>query len=114
MARDALSRINQSIRQGIASTVIISQETGQPPLSSITFSTSDGRTVKYYQFNNKLNFVNGTSTSTLSQDLLCIAFTYPRTDDTSILSVSITTQKDTYENGTKALQMAIEKVRIMN
>jgi uncharacterized protein (TIGR02599 family) len=114
MARDALSRINQSIRQGIASTVIISQETGQPPLSSITFSTSDGRTVKYYQSNNKLNFVNGTSTSTLSQDLLCIAFTYPRTDDTSILSVSITTQKDTYENGTKALQMAIEKVRIMN
>jgi hypothetical protein len=43
-----------------------------------------------------------------------IAFTYARTDDPSILSVSITTEKETYESGTKALQMAIEKVRVMN
>ena len=32
----------------------------------------------------------------------------------TILSISITFEKATYEGGTKALQMAVEKVRIMN
>lgn len=114
VARDALGRLNQDLRQATATSIEISQETGQPPCSSITFATSDGRTLKYYQSNKNLMFVRGTSTATVAQGLRYIAFTYPRTDDATIISVSITTEKETYEGGTKALQMAIEKVRIMN
>ena len=114
IARDALSRINQSLRQAKATSIVITQETNQPPCSSITFQTSDGRTLKYFQSDKNLDFVQNSSTSTLATGIRYIAFTYPRTDDATILSVSITTEKDTYEGGSKALQMAIEKVRIMN
>jgi hypothetical protein len=114
-ARDCLSRINQSLRQAVATSVVIGQESGQPPCSSVTFTTVDGRTLKYYQSNKDLNFSNGSSTSTVAADCMrYIAFTYPRTDDSTILSVSITVEKNTFDRGTKALQMAIEKVRVMN
>ncbi len=113
-ARDTLSQINQALRQAQASTIVISQETGQPPISSISFTTIDGRSLKYYQNNKSLNYVVSGSTKTLSDGLRYIAFSYPRTDDSNILSVSVTFEKDTYHGGTKALQMAIEKVRIMN
>ena len=114
IARDSLSRINQSLRQATASSIAISQESGQPPYSSITFTSVDGRFIKYYQSGKNLNAVVGTSTKTLTDGLRYIAFSYPRTDDPTILSVSLTFEKDTYQGGTKALQMAIEKVRIMN
>lgn len=113
-ARDALSRINQSLRQATADSVIITQETNQPPSSSISFSTIDGRSLKYFQSGKYLSFHNGTSTTTIVDGLRYIVFSYPRSDDSTILSVSVTFEKDTYQGGTKALQMAIEKVRIMN
>jgi type II secretory pathway component PulJ len=113
-ARDALNQINQSLRQADASSVIISNESSQSPFSSIMFSTIDGRSMKFYQQNDKLNFVNNGSTNTVADGLRYIAFTYPRTDNSTIISVSVTFERDTYQGGTKALQMAIEKVRIMN
>jgi type II secretory pathway component PulJ len=113
-ARESLSIINRTIRQAQKSTISISQETNQPPYSSISFSTVDGRTMKYYQSGLNLFQVQNGSTRTLEQNLKYIAFTYPRTDDSSILSVSVTFEKSTYEGASKALQMAIEKVRIMN
>lgn len=113
-ARDTLSVINRTLRQASMASIVVTQETGQPPYSSISFKTSDGRLLKYYQSNQNLEFVNNGSTGTLTNNLRFIAFTYPRTDDSSIISVSVTFEKATYEGGAKALQMAIEKVRIMN
>ena len=113
-ARDSLGQINRSLRQGSAASVCVSQESGQPPYSSIQFSTVDGRALKFYQINKDLKFVNNGSTTTLAQGLNYIAFSYPRTDDSNIISVSLTFEQDTYQGGVKALQMAIEKVRIMN
>ncbi len=113
-ARDSLSQINQSLRQAYASSINISQESGQPPTSSISFSTVDGRNIKYFQSNKSLYYVVGGSTKAVASGLSFIAFNYPRTDDASILSVSVTYEGSTYQGGTKTLQMAIEKVRIMN
>lgn len=113
-AREALTQINKLLRQAKASTITISQESGQPPLSSIVFETIDNRDVKYYQEGRDLKFVTSGSTRTVSEGLRYIAFTMPRTDDAKILSVSLTFEKGTFEGGTKALQMAIEKVRVMN
>lgn len=113
-ARGNMDRINKMLRQAYSSSIIISQETNQPPYSSISFSTIDGRSIKYYQQGNKLNFVQNGSTQTVTDLLRYIAFAYPRTDDPGIISVSLTFEKKTYEGGTKALHMAIEKVRVMN
>jgi prepilin-type N-terminal cleavage/methylation domain-containing protein len=113
-ARDSLNTVNQTLRQASAATITISNETGQPPFSSITFSTVDGRNLKMYQSGKSLNFVQNNSTTTIASGLRYVAFSYPRTDNSYILSVSVTYEQDTYQGGTKALQMAIEKVRVMN
>lgn len=113
-ARESLSHINKSLRQAEAETLLISQGTDQPPYSSISFSTVDGRDMSYFQVDNELQFSVDGGTLTLSENLRYISFAPPRTDDPNIISVSVTFERATYEGGTKALQMAIEKVRIMN
>ncbi len=112
-SRTSLSQINRNLRQAVGSTIVISQETGQPPYSNISFTTVDSRSVKYYQQGTTLFVVDG-ATVTLAKGLRYISFLYPRTDDTGIVSVSLTFEQSTYERGTKSLQMAIEKVRVMN
>jgi prepilin-type N-terminal cleavage/methylation domain-containing protein len=113
-ARDSLSQINRNLRQAKASTIVVSQEAGQPPYSALYFDSVDNRVMKYYQQDKKLYVVSNGSTSTLADNLRTIAFAFPRTDDPGILSVSVTFEKETYEGSSKALQMAIEKVRVMN
>lgn len=125
-ARGALANINRDLRQARASTITVSSLSGQPPHSCILFSkyNSSGGTeyVSYYQRANKLYQTRSAAAlascahngKMVANNLRYIAFTYPRTDDDAIISISITFEKATYEGGTKALQMAVEKVRIMN
>lgn len=125
-ARGALSNINRDLRQALASTISISARSGQPYHSCVYFgkynSVGAVEYVSYYQNSNKLYQVRSSSAITscsgagkmIANNLRYIAFTYPRTDDPTILSISLTFEKSTYEGGTKALQMAVEKVRIMN
>jgi len=112
-ARASLDEINRFLRQGISTSMTIDQDTNQPPWSRIRFRTVQGQTIKFYQSGHTLYSVN-VSTTVLSRNLQYISFTYPRTDDPTILSVSMTMQKDTYEGGNKALELSIEKVRVMN
>lgn len=118
-ARLSLEMINRSLKQAKASSITIDQASGNSPYSSITFETIEGTGYRFYQ--DKKNLVMEIRRSglwsgakILSKNLRYIAFTYPRTDDTRILSVSITTEKQTYEGGAKALQLSQEKIRIMN
>lgn len=118
-ARGALSNINRDLRQAQSANIVIDSLPGQPPHSRITFPKlvqgGGTATVTYYQKGNALFQGSGTGEGHLvASNLRYVAFTYPRTDDDSIISVSITFEKATYEGGTKALQMAVEKVRIMN
>jgi len=112
-ARADLDMINRFLRQAQSSTVIVDEATNQPPLSRITFTTVEGQTMSFYQSGKTLYEV-GQSTIALSQNLQYIAFTYPRTDDPTIISVAMTMEKDTYQGQFKALELSIQKVRIMN
>ena len=67
-----------------------------------------------YQEGKHLYYMKNGSTGTLAENLRFVAFTYPRTDNSGIISVSMTFEEDTFAGHTKALQLSIEKVRVMN
>ena len=118
-ARGSLSNINRELRQAQASSIVIDELAGMPPHSRITFTRyrPDGSTrkISYYQNGRKLYLsVAGADGKMIADKLKYIAFSYPKTDDDSIVSVSLTFEKETYEGASKALQMAVEKVRVMN
>jgi len=113
-ARVSLDVINRMLRQAQASTIVIDQVSGQPSWSRISFTLADGRAMSFYQTNNVLYHNNGGGVSVLCRDVGFIAFSFLRTDDTSLVSVALTTQASTYRGGSKALQLSIQKVRIMN
>ncbi|MDD5627487.1 MAG: type II secretion system protein [Elusimicrobia bacterium] len=112
--RASLDVIDRFCRQAKAGTVIVDQAAGQPPFSRISFTSVQGQNVSFFQSGSKLFMQLGSTLTMLSSNVAFIAFTYPRSDDTSIISVAITTQASTYLGGTKALQLSIQKVRIMN
>lgn len=118
-ARASLELINRNLRQSSADTIVISQRSGQPPYSWIQFSIDKGTgtavgTYGFYQEGKDLKYMKDGSTSTIADNLRYLAFTYPRTDDSGIISVSMTFEEATYSGYTKALQLSIEKVRVMN
>ena len=112
-ARVGLDIINRFLRQALSYTVTVDQITGQPPHSRISFTTVDGRDMIFYQQGLTL-FQVADSTTAISNNLRYIAFTYPRSDDPSIISVAMTMEKATFQGSFKALELSIEKVRIMN
>ncbi len=113
--RASLDTMNRFLRQGQSATVVIDRiSTTAPPSSRITYTSVQGATIKFYQSGNKLYMSSGTMVSPLCSSLAYIAFTYPRTDDISLISVAMTTQASTFLGGKKALQLSIQKVRIMN
>ena len=113
-ARLALDLIQRYLRQGQASTVVVDRYESQPFYSRIQFSAANGKSYIFYQNGTNLKMVVSGSTKTISDNLLYLAFTYSDTGDDNIISVSITTEKATYEGGAKNLQLSVEKVRIMN
>lgn len=112
-ARTCLDMINRFLRQASATSVGIDQLTGQPSHSRITFTTYSGKTLTFYQKNNTLYMVDA-STVAISKNLRYVAFSYPRSDDPTIISVVVTMEKSTYEGQRKALELSIQKVRVMN
>lgn len=118
-ARTALDLINRNLRQATATSVTISNRPGQPAYSWIQFTIDKGTGAAvgnygFYQQGKNLMFLNDNSTSTLADNLRYLAFTYPKSDDTGIISVSMTFEEQTYAGYSKALQLSIEKVRVMN
>lgn len=112
--RASLDIINRMVRQARQSTVVIDQVSGQPPYSRITFTTISGQTISFYQTGNILYQKFGSNVSKLSRNVGYIGFTPPQTTDTTIISVAFTAQAATYKGGKKELQLAVQKVRIMN
>lgn len=119
--RASLSIMNRFLRQAKKGTVKIDRfDSSQPPWSRISFTTISDDQLRFYQDANELFMVlksSGSSvsvTSRLSERVGYIAFTYPQTRDPTIVSVAVTMQAPTYLGGKKALQLSIQKVRIMN
>jgi prepilin-type N-terminal cleavage/methylation domain-containing protein len=113
-ARTALDLINRSLREGQASTVVVDQATNQPPYSRIAFTTVTGRSLTFYQNNQDLMMIQGTATTKICGNLKYLGFTYPQSQNSGIVSVSLTLEEATYETRTKALQLSVQTVRIMN
>jgi len=112
--RVIMDNMDRTIRQASAASVNVSQDTGSPPYSKISFTTIDGRSVVYKQSGRQLIQTIAGNTKALSKNIYYLAFTYPKTDTNTVVSISITLQKATFEGRTTAIQMAITKVRIMN
>lgn len=112
--RTTLDSINRNLRQADADTVIVSQEGGSSPYSKVYFIDISRSTHTYKQQGRSLYHTQDNRTRLLTKNVEYVAFTYPRTDINTVMSVSITLKKKTVKGQTTALQMAISKVRIMN
>jgi len=112
-ARTCFNVMSRNLRQAYAVSIVVDQATGQPPYSRMKFQKVNGRWITYYQQGHDL-FEVDIGTRSISKNLRYVAFTHPRTDDETIISISLTLEKDTYQGGAKALQLSIEKVRVMN
>jgi hypothetical protein len=106
--------INRNLRQAQSNTIRIDQASGQPYYSRLSFTRVQGDAITYYQQGTSLIQEDSNISRTLSKNLRYLAFAFPRSDDLTIISVSITLEKSIYEGKTKALHMASEKVRVMN
>ncbi len=113
-ARVTLDTINRRLRQAVAGTIVIDTPSGQGPYSRIRFRHVDSRYVEFSQSGNTLTQIVGTTQSVLSKNLVYIAFTFPRTDDPSIVSVSLTMGKSIQLGRRKVLELTIQKIRVMN
>jgi prepilin-type N-terminal cleavage/methylation domain-containing protein len=113
-ARASLATVTKALRQASSPTIVINQGAGQPYYSQISFSDVGGVSYVYRQNGTQLEEQRGAQTRVLSDDLRFLNFYFPRSDDMTIVSVSLTLEKAIYEGKTKALHVATERVRVMN
>ena len=121
-ARGVMYIMTRALRQAQRDTIVISRaDTSQPFYSKIMFtkeqstSTYVATTMAFQQERTVLyQLIGGTDKRVLSRNLNYLAFTFPRSDDMGLISVSVTLQKSTYEGKKNTLHVASEKVRVMN
>ncbi|OGR82699.1 MAG: hypothetical protein A2901_08300 [Elusimicrobia bacterium RIFCSPLOWO2_01_FULL_54_10] len=118
-ARNAMDLVNRNLRQATATSVTISQRPSQPPYSWIQFTIDKGTgpslgNYGVYQEGRNLMFMSQGTTATVAENLRYLGFSYPRTDNSGIISLSMTFEEATFAGYSKALQLSIEKVRVMN
>ncbi|MFH1725468.1 MAG: type II secretion system protein [Elusimicrobiota bacterium] len=112
-ARTVFALIGRNLRQARTTSIIVDQLSGQPPYSRISFKKMDDRVMSFYQEGSQLYQVTG-GTKSIAKNLRYLAFTHPRTDDDTLVSVTLTLERATYEGQTKALQLSVEKIRVRN
>ncbi len=123
-SRTALMVMQKLVQQGQASTFEIDQSTGQPPYSRLYFkmTTAEGtvKEVKIYQLS-KILYLDyrdegaaNWNEKVLTSNVRFVSFFYTKTDDSRLLSISLTISQKTAENKETFLQMALQKVRIYN
>ncbi|MFH1369416.1 MAG: prepilin-type N-terminal cleavage/methylation domain-containing protein [Elusimicrobiota bacterium] len=118
-ARLILSTINRNLRMASSPSITIDRfASNQPYCSRIRFQRVDGMAYTFYQQGSRLVMTQtgpGISTSKiLTSSLKYMAFVPPRSEDLSMISVSVTLEVQIPEAKTKALHMASEKVMVMN
>jgi hypothetical protein len=113
-ARASLDTINRHLRQAVGQTIVIDTPASQGPYSRIRFKHVDGRYMEFRQSGRELIEVIGNTSSTITKNLVYIAFTFPRTDDPTIVSVSMTMGKSIQLGRRKVLELTIQKIRVMN
>jgi prepilin-type N-terminal cleavage/methylation domain-containing protein len=114
--RASLDIINRSLRQAEKSSIMIDSLSGQPPCSRIRFKKINDTAYRsfYQQGTTLMESYGATRAIKRADNLRFLAFSFPRSDDQDIISVSMTMEKVTTKGATKAIHVAIEKVRVMN
>ena len=111
--RVSMDIIGRFLRQGASATVVIDQAPGQPPYSRISFKNPAGQTVQIYQQNNQL-IESYLTNNALSNNLQQVIFTYPNSDDPTLISISLTLARP----GTPGIgtfnEIFVQNVRVMN
>lgn len=114
-ARGVMYVVTRSMRQAQRDSITITRaNANQPFFSKITYTTETGRAMAFQQEGKILYQLISGNKRVLSRNLNYLAFTFPRSDEMGIISVSVTLRKNIYEGRSKALHMASEKVRVMN
>jgi prepilin-type N-terminal cleavage/methylation domain-containing protein len=113
-ARATMYVITRELRQAKSNSLVIDQAVGQPYYSRIQFTTIQLRNQTITQANNIIQLTSGNTVSILSKHVAFLSFTFPRSDDMTIVSVALTLQEQIYNGAFKALHMASERVRVMN
>lgn len=114
--RGIMYNLTRELRQARSSSILIDRAPNQPYYSRITFTEQQGGTVTLYQSGRQLAQTWGSprKTTILTRDLAFLAFTFPRTDDMTILSVSMTLQTTAPGGKVKTLHAASRQIPIMN
>jgi len=114
-SRKILDHMTRHIHQARASTCILSQDSGQPSYSKISFTTVDNKNFIYSQNGTRLTYwVNGLSANDLSKNLKQVSFFEPQTTENTIVGVMISFEKTSDFGRKKTLQVGNAKIRIMN
>ncbi|MFI5346913.1 MAG: PilW family protein [Elusimicrobiota bacterium] len=114
-ARAAMYVMTRELRQAQSNTIVMDRlSASQPFYSRIKFTKIQGATMTFQQSGNQLQMLIGNQKTILTKNLRYLAFTFPRSDDLTIVSVSVTLEEAIYQGQTKALHMASEKVQVMN
>lgn len=113
-ARNSLDFMNRFLRQAVDGTIVIDTPASQGPYSRIRFKHIDGRYVEFRQSGSNLLAVVNNDSTVLSKNLVYIAFTFPRSEDPTIVSVSMTMGKAIQLGRRKVLELTIQQVRIMD
>ena len=114
-SRAVMYVINRNLHEGQSNTIIIDRYGANQPFSSrITFTKIQGTTMSFYQNGKNLIQLASGNSKILSKNVRYLAFSFPRTDDMTIVSVAVTLEKTIYSGQTTALHVASERVRVMN
>ncbi len=114
-ARAIMYVMTREVRQAQSLSIVISQSSvNSPPMSKITFTKEQGKSMSFYQTGNQLVQLAGNDKTILTTHLAYLAFTFPRSDDMTIISVDVTLQESIYGSKQKTLHMASQKVQVMD
>jgi len=114
-ARSIMYLSTRNLRQAQSDTISITRHnSSQPFYSKITFTKVDGKQYSFYQEGSNFVMSYAGFNRVLTKNLRYLAFTFPQSNDMSIISISMTLEKSTFEGRTKSLHIVSEKVMIMN
>lgn len=113
--RNTMDLMTREMRQGKSSTVVLSRnDNAQPPYSKITFQKMSGDTISFWQSGRSFLMAKNGQSTLLSNNLRSLIFSYPSTDNASLVTVMLSMQKPGALRGNYGLQMGGETVRILN
>jgi type II secretory pathway pseudopilin PulG len=117
-ARVCIEGITRELAQARGHTIAIDRyDASQPPYSRLTFSQTDGRTVSYFQRGPKLyrKVTAGAAVSTVlvADGLRQAAFSYPRSDTSGLVAISVTFERSAGQ-AAKSLEVSLSHVRVQN